>query len=118
MRRASSSSTHAAPSTSESGSARANDAGSSAERGKVYGRAASAPAVNSARAASPVVFAESAPADLVPPSRAAPAPLARAYSMAPQTSPPSLKRANKGGAESSDESPRKRSKQPLPSLAE
>ena len=46
------------------------------------------------------------------------APLARAYSMAPQTSPTSLKRANKGGAEASDESPRKRSKQPLPSLAE
>jgi len=38
--------------------------------------------------------------------------------MAPQTSPTSLKRANKGGAEASDESPRKRSKQPLPSLAE
>ena len=46
------------------------------------------------------------------------APLARAYSMAPQTSPTSLKRANKGGAEASDESPRKRSKQPLPSLTE
>ena len=84
-------------------------------------RAASAPAVVGARseaAREPVVFAESAPADLVPPSRAATAPLARAYSMAPQTSPTSLKRANKGGAESSDESPRKRSKQPLPSLAE
>ena len=45
-----------------------------------------------------MVFAESAPADLVPPSRAPTAPLARAYSMAPQTSPTSLKRANKGGA--------------------
>ena len=83
-------------------------------------RAASAPAAGGARGEvrAPVVFAESAPADLVPPSRAATAPLARAYSMAPQTSPTSLKRANKGGAESSDESPRKRSKQPLPSLAE
>ena len=83
-------------------------------------RAASAPAAVGARGEvrAPVVFAESAPADLVPPSRAATAPLARAYSMAPQTSPTSLKRANKGGAESSDESPRKRSKQPLPSLAE
>ena len=83
-------------------------------------RAASAPAAVGARseAVHPVVFAESAPADLVPPARSATAPLARAYSMAPQTSPTSLKRANKGGAEASDESPRKRSKQPLPSLAE
>merc|ERR1711927_27763 len=53
----------------------------------------------------PLERAASAPADLVPPARSATAPLARAYSMAPQTSPTSLKRANKGGAEASDESP-------------
>lgn len=81
-------------------------------------RAASAPAAvgRAAVAREPVVFAETAPDDLAPsPARAATAPLARAYSMAP-VSP--MKRANTGDAAPPDESPLKRAKQPLPALAE